>query len=137
MPRYLLDTNVLSDLIHHPDGRVAEKIARLPLPDRLALCTSIIVAAELRFGAAKKNAARLTRRVEEILNAIDVLPFVSDADRHYARLRAKLEKSGTIIGGNDMLIAAHALAVDCILISNNLREFQRVPGLRVQNWLER
>jgi tRNA(fMet)-specific endonuclease VapC len=99
------------------------------------VCTSILVAAELRFGAAKRNAQRLTDQVETILEAIEVLPFDAPADRTYAELRRALEQSGQPIGPNDMLIAAHAMATECILVTANVDEFSRVVGLRVVNWL--
>lgn len=133
MPRYLLDTNILSDLVRHPQGRVAARIAR---EGEKSVCTSMIVASELRFGAAKRNAPRLAAQVEAILAAMDVRPFDRPADREYAKLRLHLEQSGTPIGPNDMLIAAHALATECILVTANTGEFSRVPGLTVQNWLE-
>ncbi|NWG31100.1 MAG: type II toxin-antitoxin system VapC family toxin [Rhodocyclaceae bacterium] len=132
-PRYLLDTNILSDLVRHPQGRVAEKIAAV---GESAVCTSIIVAAELRFGAAKRNAPRLTHQVDAILAAIEVLPFDAPADRAYAQLRWTLEQAGQLIGPNDMLIAAHALTTDCVLVSANVTEFRRVGSLTVENWLD-
>ena len=134
-PRYLLDTNILSDLIRNPQGAVASRIAALSTVERDGLATSIIVAAEMRYGAAKKRSAQLTLRVDQVLEAIDVLPLEQDVDRHYGSIRAALEGFGTVIGGNDLLLAAHALALDAVLISDNVREFERVPGLRVENWL--
>lgn len=133
MPRYLLDTNILSDLVRHPQGRIAARIAQ---EGEKSVCTSMIVASELRFGAAKRNAPRLATQVDAILAAMDVRPFDAPADREYARLRLHLERSGTPIGPNDMLIAAHALAAECVLVTANTSEFSRVPGLAVQNWLE-
>jgi tRNA(fMet)-specific endonuclease VapC len=135
MARYLLDTNILSDLIRNPGGAVARRIAQLPAEERSSLCTSMIVAAELRFGAARKNSARLSERVEAILAAIEVLPLGAGADVAYAGLRAKLERSGLPVGGNDLLIGAHVLAADCVLVTDNKSEFRRMPGLRVENWL--
>lgn len=135
MPSHLLDTNILSDLIRNPEGAVASGIARLSLRQRGDLCTSIVVAAELRFGVLRRQSERLTRKVEEILASVEVLPLESDADRHYAKLRVHLEKSGWVIRANDMLIAAHALAAGCILVTDNVREFGRIPGLRLENWL--
>jgi len=130
---YLLDTNILSDLVRYPQGRIAQRIAHV---GEKAVCTSMIVASELRFGAAKKNAEKLTAQVETILAAMTVHPFEPPADREYAKLRHDLEQAGTPIGPNDMLIAAHALATDCILVTAKEREFARVPGLTVENWLE-
>jgi tRNA(fMet)-specific endonuclease VapC len=132
-PHYLLDTNILSELVRHPQGAVAQGIARV---GENAVCTSIIVASELRFGAAKRNAPRLAAQVEAILSAIEVRPFDTPADHEYARLRLHLEQAGTPIGPNDMLIAAHALAIESILVTANKGEFSRVPGLTVENWLE-
>ena len=132
MTRFLLDTNILSDLIRNPQGRVAAHIADV---DNAAICTSIIVAAELRFGAAKKGSERLTLQLEGILSAIAIQPFDAPADAAYARLRVQLEAAGSPIGGNDMLIAAQALATDCTMVTDNEREFVRVGGLRIENWL--
>jgi tRNA(fMet)-specific endonuclease VapC len=132
LTRYLLDTNILSDLIRNPQGRITERIAEV---GETAVCTSIIVAAELRFGAAKRDSERLTIQLERILSAIDIQPFDAPADTAYARLRAQLEQAGSPIGGNDMLIAAHALATDCTVVTDNEREFTRVAGLLVENWL--
>jgi tRNA(fMet)-specific endonuclease VapC len=132
---YLLDTNILSDLVKHPQGRVAEKVASLPARQREGLFTSVIVASELRYGVEKRGSNILAQRVEELLQVIEVHPLPIHADRHYARIRADLERTGTVVGANDMLIAAHALAAQAVLVTNNLREFQRVQGLKVENWL--
>ena len=132
MTRFLLDTNILSDLVRNPQGRIAERIAQVGDD---AICTSIIVAAELRFGAAKKGSERLTVQLERVLSAIDIQPFDMPADAAYARLRAQLEAAGSPIGGNDMLIAAQALATDRTVVTDNEREFVRVTGLQVENWL--
>lgn len=130
--RYLLDTNILSDLVRQPQGRVA---ARIVAVGEEAVCTSIVVAAELRFWAAKRNSSRLKAQLESILAAMDVLPLDVPADRAYGQLRWTLEQSGQPIGPNDMLIAAHALATECILVTANVDEFSRVLGLSVENWL--
>ena len=132
MTRFLLDTNILSDLVRNPQGRIAARIAQV---GDHAICTSIIVAAELRFGAAKKGSDRLTIQLERILSAIDIQPFEAPADAAYAQLRAQLEAAGSPIGGNDMLIAAQALATNCTVVTDNEREFVRISGLRVENWL--
>jgi len=129
---FLLDTNIVSDLVRHPQGRIACKIAQT---GEELVCTSIVVACELRFGAAKKGSARLTQQLEAILGPMLILPLEPDADRHYGALRAHLERIGQIIGANDMLIAAQALAHDLTLVTDNLGEFKRVPGLKITNWL--
>jgi tRNA(fMet)-specific endonuclease VapC len=130
--RYLLDTSALSDLVNDPRGRVAAAIERV---GESAICTSIIVAAELRFGAAKRKSRRLTAQVETALAHLDVQPLAPPADRVYGDLRADLERRGRPIGPNDLLIAAHALALNCTLVTANAREFARVKGLRVENWV--
>ncbi|BAC92284.1 type II toxin-antitoxin system VapC family toxin [Gloeobacter violaceus] len=131
--RYLLDTNIISNLIRYPGGAVAPHIARVG-EDKV--CTSIIVAGELRFGAVKKGSTRLSAQLETVLSGLDILPFESPGAQHYATLRAAIERTGAPIGSNDMFIAAHALSLGLILVTGNLREFARVPGLSVENWLD-
>ena len=133
MSQYLLDTNILSHLVRDPHGSVARRIAEV---GEQKVATSIVCAAELRFGARKKGSARLTAQVEAILDILPVLALEPPADAHYAELRADLERRGTPIGGNDMLIAAHALTIDAVLVTDNVREFARVASLKVENWLE-
>lgn len=130
---YLLDTNILSDLVRNPQGMVAAKITRA---GEDTVCTSIIAAAELRYGAIKSNSAKLAERVDIILSALEILPLETPADHHYASLRHRLTHEGTPIGPNDLLIAAHALANDLTVITANVGEFSRVPGLKVENWLQ-
>jgi len=120
-------------LVRHPKGRAATRIAEL---GETAICTSIIVAAELRYGAVKKGSARLTAQLDQILSRFDVLPFEAPAERAYGELRARLEAAGTPIGGNDMFIAAHALSLGHTIVTDNEREFSRVSGLALQNWLQ-
>ena len=132
MTRYLLDTNIVSDLIRNPQGNIAKRIASV---GEAAVYTSIIVASELRYGAAKKGSPGLSAKVDAVLDVLPILNLEPDADRHYAALRNQLESAGTIIGANDMLIAAHTLSADMILVTDNEREFSRVTGLRVENWL--
>jgi len=131
--QYLLDTNILSDLIHNPAGPVAQQIR---VVGEQAVCTSLIVAAELRFGAHKRGSTRLSAQLEAVLDAMDILPIESPCDQHYAKLRLALERAGTPIGGNDMLIAAQALALGLVLVTHNRREFDRIPRLCVEDWLE-
>jgi len=129
---WLLDTNALSDFVKNRTGTVRQGIDRVG-PDNV--CTSIVVACELRFGAEKRGAARLTERIEITLANFDVQPLAEEADRHYARLRCALEHKGTPIGQHDMLIAAHALALDATLVTDNTSELSRIEGLRLENWL--
>jgi len=130
--RYLLDTNILSDLVRNPSGCVAQRIAEV---GEVAVCTSVIVAAELRFGACKRDSQRLTRQVETILGAMELVAWEEPADRCYATLRSRLEREGRPIGGNDMLIAAQALALGLTVVTHNSREFARIPALKLEDWL--
>ncbi|HNQ10897.1 MAG TPA: type II toxin-antitoxin system VapC family toxin [Giesbergeria sp.] len=129
---YLLDTNIISDLIRNPNGPAAHRIAELGAK---AICTSIVVAAELRYGCAKKGSPKLRARVEGVLETIPVLALDMPADSDYGTLRAELEAAGQPIGANDLLIAAHAKALGLTLVTDNTREFGRIRGLKVENWL--
>jgi tRNA(fMet)-specific endonuclease VapC len=129
---FMLDTNIVSDLARHPAGKVAQKIADI---GEAGLCISILVAAELRFGLVRFGSPKLVEHVETALRFITTVPFDSPAEREYARIRLTLERAGTPIGPNDLFIAAHACALDVPLVTDNEREFRRVPGLRVENWL--
>ena len=133
MTRYLLDANVISHLIKHPRGKVLSHIASVGEKN---VCTSIVVAAELRYSCAKKGSTRLLEAVEAILGELDVLPLEAPADVEYGRLRAQLENEGKPIGANDLLIAAHALAVGATIVTANVAELGRVEGLKVENWLK-
>lgn len=130
--RFLLDTNVLSNLIRNPRGRVTDQIARV---GEQHVGTSIIVAAELRYGVTKKGSSRFSAQLETILATLNVAPFEAPADTFYAALRVRLERTGQIIGANDLLIAAHALALGCTVVTDNEQEFSRVDGLQLENWL--
>jgi tRNA(fMet)-specific endonuclease VapC len=129
--RRTLDTNICSYILRcHPTSMI-ERFATL---DREQLWLSAIVAAELRFGAAKLAAPRFQAAVEAWLVGFDVRPWPLEATHHYAQFRTALEHAGKPIGGMDLMIAAHALAEDSVVITNNAREFHRVPGLAVEEW---
>lgn len=128
----MLDTNIISDLIKNPQGKAAKRIAKI---GEDSVCTSIVVAAELRYGCAKRGSKRLLKAVEDLLEEIPVLPFDLPADIAYGEIRSGLEIAGQPIGGNDMLIAAHASATGTTIVTANTREFTRVQGLKVENWL--
>jgi tRNA(fMet)-specific endonuclease VapC len=130
--RYLLDTNIVSDLVRNPQGRVAQHIRKV---GEAQVCTSIIVAAELRYGAAKKGLPRLSAQLEAVLGVLAVLPFETPADAAYGLLRTRLEQAGTPIGANDLLIAAQTLSLGYTIVTDNEKEFTRVRSLRRENWL--
>ncbi|AKM33305.1 transcriptional regulator (plasmid) [Pandoraea faecigallinarum] len=134
MSGYLLDKNIISDVIRSPDGAVARRIEQVG-PKKIF--TSIIVAAELRYGCAKKGSSKLLTKVEGILETLPVLPLDIPADAEYGAIRTELEAAGQPIGMNDLLLAAQAYALGLTLVTDNTREFSRIRGLNVENWLER
>jgi tRNA(fMet)-specific endonuclease VapC len=135
MPAYLLDSNAFPELISSPFGQVASIYRRKSADPDSRLLTSIVVACEVRYGAAKKGSSPLARRIDRLLASMEVAPLTAGADDAYATVRADLERRGQIIGQNDLLIAAHALALNAILVTDNVREFKRVKGLKIENWL--
>lgn len=136
MAKYLLDTNIISDLIKQPHGSVMNQIENI---GETNIATSIIVACELQFGAEKKGSDALKERIALILSRINILPLEPQIDQIYGKIRADLERKGTPIGANELLIAAHTKYLDqsddWILVTANEKEFNRVDGLSVQNWL--
>jgi tRNA(fMet)-specific endonuclease VapC len=130
--RFLLDTNIVSHLIRHPQGIVRDRIAQV---GEQSVAVSLLVAAELRFGAAKKQSERLTRQVEAVLAALPVLPLEPPVDVHYAEIRVALEAAGHPIGPNDLIMAAHARALGLTLVTHDMAVLSRVPGLRMESWL--
>jgi tRNA(fMet)-specific endonuclease VapC len=129
----MLDTNILSELARNPQGAVTRHIAAVG-PD--AICVSIITAAELRYGCAKKGSAKLLAQVEDILDSVEVVPLEVPADARYGVIRTALEADGKPIGPNDLLVAAHACTLGAVLVTANVAEFRRVPDLQVENWLQ-
>jgi tRNA(fMet)-specific endonuclease VapC len=132
MTRYMLDTNIISDLIRNPQGKAAKRIDKVGEDN---ICTSVIVAAELRYGCTKSGSVRLLKAVEDLLGEIKVLPFDIPADAKYGGIRSELEAAGKPIGGNDLLIAAHAHTAGATIVTANTDEFKRIRGLNVVNWL--
>lgn len=129
--RRTLDTNICSYILRRHPAEMIERFASL---DKSQLWLSAIVAAELRFGAAKLASPRFQAAIEAWLAGFEVLPWPVDAAHHYAQIRSELERAGKPIGGMDLLIAAHAMAEDSVVITNNAREFHRVPRLAVEEW---
>ena len=130
--QYMLDTNMVSEMIRNPAGRAAQRARGVAD----SVCVSVIVAAELRYGCARKGSPQLLRRVEAFLAEVPVLPLAVPADSAYGDMRAELEAAGRSIGSNDLLIAAHACALAATVVTANVGEFRRVRGLNVENWLE-
>jgi len=130
--RYLLDTNICIYTINHRSHTVVERFKR---EGRLNLATSVLVAAELAFGVEKSNRPESKQMLLMFLSGLQVLPWSESAIWHYARQRKLLKEAGTPIGEMDLLIAAQALGEDLTLVTNNTREFERIEGLRLENWV--
>lgn len=130
--RYLLDTNIISALLRHPPDRL---LARIAAVEAGALAVSVVAVGELHFGSAKRQSVRLAQQIDAILAALEILPLTSPVAVEYGAIRAGLEASGRPIGPNDIWLAAHARALDAILVTANVREFSRVSGLKIENWL--
>ncbi len=132
MPRYMLDTDTCSYIMKRSSDKVLKRLRHVPVTD---VCISVITKAELLFGI-EVSARR--QQDEAALNAflqyVEVLDFPDEASPHYARIRADLKKRGTMIGANDLLIAAHARSLGLTLVTNNTREFGRVAHLVLENW---
>lgn len=132
-PRYLLDTNTASYIIKGNVPGVRERLLKVPMS---RLLISAVTEAELLYGAAReREAVRLKTAVDEFLLRVDSLPWDSNAARQYADLRAALEFAGTPMGNLDMMIAAHALAAEAVLVSND-RSFRRLKHLKIEDWTE-
>lgn len=129
----LLDTNICIYIINNRPPEVLARFHRFRLGE---IGISSIVAAELAYGVAKSGSARNRSALEMFLAPLEVLPFDEKAIWAYGALRADLERQGQAIGAMDTMIAAHALSIDAILVTNNTREFARVNGLRLDNWVE-
>jgi tRNA(fMet)-specific endonuclease VapC len=136
--RYMLDTNIVSALMLDPQGACAMRVRAL---HEDVLCTSEVVCGELHFGIEKKREASperagiLTHRYDRVFSRLAVCPVNGAAAFAYGRLRAFLEKTGNLIGANDLWIASHALALKCVIVTDNVKDFARVPNLSVENWL--
>ncbi len=132
--RYLLDTNICIYIAKQKPQPVMERF-RLLRPGEVGM--SIITHMELTFGAWKSRQRNDSlQRIQELERFVPVLPLDASVSSHYGRLRAELESRGSPIGAYDLLIAAHALALGLTLVTNNVREFHRVPALRIENWAE-
>jgi tRNA(fMet)-specific endonuclease VapC len=129
---YMLDTNICIYLIKRKPIQVINRLESLQISK---VCLSSVTAAELEYGIEKSQHVEQNRlALLEFIAALDILPFDYDAARWYGTVRCKLEKAGKPIGALDMMIAAHALSRGIILVTNNLNEFQKVEGLKVENW---
>jgi tRNA(fMet)-specific endonuclease VapC len=131
-PRYLLDTNICIYIINRRPAKVLQHFEGLSMGD---VGISSVTGAELAYGVEKSGSARNRQALEKFLVPLEIVSFDAEAMRRYGQLRAQLEKRGTPIGPLDMLIAAQAMALGSILVTNNVREFERIPGLALENWV--
>ena len=132
MFKYLLDPNIVIYVLKRRPKEVLEIFNRNA--SRMAI--SSITLSELIYGAEKSpNMDKNLEAIEEFVSHLDVLPYDAKASQHYGQIKAALEKRGEIIGENDIHIAAHAISQGLILVTNNLREFKRVPNLALENWV--
>ncbi len=129
---FLLDTNICIYVINHRPAQVFEKFRQFQLGE---LAISSITASELAFGVEKSGSMRNKQALNKFLAPLEILPYDEQAIWHYAQLRHQLQSSGQLIGSLDMLIAAHALALDCALVTNNTKVFGRIDGLKLENWV--
>ena len=129
----LLDTNICIHVINAKPPAVLERFRQYRMGE-IGLCS--VVAAELAYGVAKSGSARNRQALEMFLAPLIILPFDDAAVWAYGNLRAELERKGTPIGALDTMIAAHALSQQSTLVTNNTREFARVPGLALENWVQ-
>jgi len=132
MTRYLLDTTVIADLVRNPQGPITQHIRRV---GETQVCTSIIVAAELRYGVAKRGSARLAKQLGAVLGALDVLPFETPADRAYGEIRARPRKGRQINRRQRPAHCRPSLCACYTLVTDKTAEFARVQGLLHQKWL--
>lgn len=131
---FVLDTNIISDLVRNPRGRAAARLAEV---GDGAIATSVVVAGELRYGCLEAGSARLTERVEAVLREIEVLALQPEVSARYGEIRRDLEARGLPIRQNDLWIAAQARTAAAVLVTDNEAAFRRVDGLVVENWLRR
>ncbi len=129
---YMLDTNICSYIIRNKPPHIREKLETIEQHHTVAL--SSIVVTELTYGATKKGSPKLTRLIDAFIDNFTLYDYDRSAAQPYAELRAHLEQTGKIIGAHDLLIAAHTLSLNAILVTNNLREFERIDGLVLEDW---
>jgi tRNA(fMet)-specific endonuclease VapC len=134
MPEYMLDTDIASYIMKRSNPAVLSRLRSLPAS---ALCISAITNSELQFGLefAQRKQSQLAA-FELLLRYVEVLDYPAEAAADYGQIRSYLKSRGTMIGANDLFIAAHARCLGLTLVTNNTREFGRVPGLKMENWTE-
>ena len=133
--KYMLDTNACIAIIKECPEEVKEKLLKIPVGE---IGISSIVVAELWYGIRLSSMRKHNEvALNEFLEYVIVLDWPEEAAPEYGKIRAQLKKRGTPIGANDLLIAAHALALDAVLVTDNIREFRRIPNLKIENWISR
>ncbi len=128
---YILDTNICIYIINTKPANVLDRFRQEEIGN---IAISSVTAAELSYGVAKSESERNRQALEKFFVPLDILPLGEEVIWKYGYIRAMLEKKGKVIGALDMLIAAHVLSLDAVLVTNNVKEFSRVPDLRLENW---
>ena len=132
MPRYMLDTDICSYVMKRSSDPVLKRLRKIPVGD---VCISVITKCELLYGVEVSPRRQQDQTaLNAFLSYLEVLEFPDEASSHYAQIRAQLKKSGTLIGSNDLLIAAHVRSLGLTLVTHNTREFGRVPSLAIEDW---
>ena len=133
MPRFMLDTDICSYIMRRSNEALLRRLKRVQVED---ICISVVTKSQLLYGVeVSPRRQQDEAAVEAFLRYVDVLDFPNEAAVHYAKIRAHLKSLGQMIGGNDLLIAAHARCLKLTLITNNIGEFSRVAGLSIENWM--
>ncbi|NOY67889.1 MAG: type II toxin-antitoxin system VapC family toxin [Deltaproteobacteria bacterium] len=133
--KFLIDTNICIYIMNNHPPEVLQKFKRIGVGK---VGISSITVSELHYGACKSSHTKKSiKRLDEFLNPFEILSYNENASRYYGKIRSQLEKQGNIIGPLDMLIAAHALSNNLILITNKVKEFMRIKSLRIENWVEK
>jgi len=133
MMKYMLDTNICSYIMKKKPEVVFERFSKLNIGD---VCISTVTLAELEYGVEKSSFPERNRvALLGFITPLEIMPFCNSAAFIYGKVRAELEKQGKVIGAYDLMIGAHAVSEELILVTNNIREFERIPGLKFENWI--
>jgi len=134
MSKYMLDTDICIFITRKSEPSLLERIESVPLEQQ---CISVVTLAELLYGVQVSSKKKANQEVVDLFaQHIEVLEWTPDAAKHYAEIRADLKKKGQQLGSNDLLIAAHARSIGAVIVTNNVKDFGRVKGLKLENWMQ-
>ncbi len=133
MSGYMLDTDTCAFILRRSSPVLLERIQAVPLQQQ---CVSVVTLAELLYGVQVSSRKKANRdAVDLLVRHVNVLEWTTEAANHYAEIRADLKKKGQQLGANDLMIAAHARSIDAVIVTNNVKDFRRVKGLKLENWM--